>query len=235
MTFATRAFLRGVVAILPIALTLYLIIWLALGLEAVLGGFARWLLPEGWYIPGFGVVLGLGTVLILGVLLQNWAVRQWWGWTESLVEHVPLVRLVYRSIRQVIEYFSGDAADDAQRVVMVKIGEGDLELVGFVTREVFDDLPEGVVESGRVAVFLPMSYQMGGFTIFVSPDQLRPIDMSLEEGLEFALTAGVSIHPKPTEPGSPPWQRTPSSRNGVQKHKTRRVDHDDAPRVDAQS
>jgi len=195
MNWTARVFLKGLLAILPIAITLFLIYWLASALERVLGAAVRWALPEGWYVPGMGVVVGITLILALGVLLQTWLIRRVWRWGESLLDMVPLVRFFYRAIKQVVDYLSGAATDEAQQVVVASIGDPPVELLGFVTREDFDDLPEGIGGEDIVAVFLPMSYQMGGFTVMLPRDRLRPIDMRLEEGLQFALTAGVSMRP----------------------------------------
>ncbi|MGH8630174.1 MAG: DUF502 domain-containing protein, partial [Burkholderiales bacterium] len=66
-----------------------------------------------------------------------------------------------------------------------------VRVMGFVTREEFSDLPAGVAGDGEVAVYLPMSYQIGGYTVFMPRSQLREIQMSREDAMRFVLTAGV--------------------------------------------
>jgi len=196
--WTARTFVKGLLAVLPIAITVFLLYWLASGLEAVLGAAVAWLLPESWYVPGMGLVVGLAAIVTIGVLLQAWMIRRIWSYGESLLDRVPLVRVLYNGVKRVVEYLSGSATGAAQDVVVVSVGDPPVEMLGFVTRDDFTGLPEGLGGEGVVAVYLPMSYQMGGFTVMIPRDRVRTIDMRLEEGLQFALTAGVSMTPTPT-------------------------------------
>jgi uncharacterized membrane protein len=63
--------------------------------------------------------------------------------------------------------------------------------MGFVTRREFGDMPAGVGREGEVAVYLPMSYQIGGYTVFLPREQAVPVLMSREEAMKFILTAGL--------------------------------------------
>ena len=89
-------------------------------------------------------------------------------------------------------------AEEQRKAVMVSVGDG-LKLIGFVTRQAFRDLPDGIGEEGNtVAVYLPMSYQIGGYTVFLPRSSVKPLDMSVEQVMRFALTAGMTqIKPSP--------------------------------------
>jgi uncharacterized membrane protein len=78
-----------------------------------------------------------------------------------------------------------------QQVVLVRLG-GDLRVMGFVTRSDLTGLPPGMSEPGNIAVYMPMSYQIGGYTALVPRSSVQPVDMTLEEAMRFTLTAGVS-------------------------------------------
>ena len=71
-----------------------------------------------------------------------------------------------------------------------------MNLLGFVTRSSFDDAPAIPGGDDRVAVYLPMSYQIGGFTVMVPRSSIADVDMSVEECLRFAMTAGVAENKK---------------------------------------
>jgi uncharacterized membrane protein len=80
---------------------------------------------------------------------------------------------------------------------MKKIGKLFLQgLMGLVTRDSFADLPEGIGDETTVAVYLPMSYQLGGFTAMVPKDRIQPVDLKVDEAMQFVLTAGVSSEGK---------------------------------------
>jgi uncharacterized membrane protein len=89
-------------------------------------------------------------------------------------------------------FFSSSDKKPMRRAVMVTVGNTSLRLIGFITREDFGDLPAGIGGDGNVAVYLPMSYQIGGFTTMVPRSAVQPIDMSIEQAMRFAVTAGMS-------------------------------------------
>jgi uncharacterized membrane protein len=72
----------------------------------------------------------------------------------------------------------------------------DVGLIGFITREDFKDLPKNLGDKDKVAVYLPMSYQVGGFMVIVPKSRITIVDMSIEEAMKFALTAGLSTGKK---------------------------------------
>src|SRR5690606_14396222 len=92
-----------------------------------------------------------------------------------------------------LSFFDSTKKKDFSKVVIVKIGGQ--EILGFITREAFDGLPQGIGGPDKVAVYLPMSYQLGGYTIMVNREMVTPVDMSLEDAMKFALTGGVSKAP----------------------------------------
>ena len=89
-------------------------------------------------------------------------------------------------------FFSGSNKPTMSKAVMVAVGNTGLRFIGFITREDFGDLPTGMGGDDTVAVYLPMSYQMGGFTTMVPRSAVQPIDMSIEQAMRFAVTAGMT-------------------------------------------
>lgn len=65
-------------------------------------------------------------------------------------------------------------------------------------RDSFVDLPKGIGQEGEVAVYIPMSYQIGGLTVIIPWSMVEKVDMSIEEGLRFAATAGMAGQQKQT-------------------------------------
>lgn len=81
----SRTFLKGLIAIIPLVLTLYLLIWLAATAEFALGNIFKFFLPQSWHIKGFGFALGLGVVLLFGNFLESRAFRRLFNIFEELV------------------------------------------------------------------------------------------------------------------------------------------------------
>lgn len=185
-----RLFFKGLATIIPIALTLIIVLWLAGIAEDGFGNMIQWVLPSDWYIRGMGLVLGVVLVILIGLLSQVWLFQKLIELGEGILDRMPLVKSVYRATKDFVEYFSGDEGERFSQVVMVRHPELKLSVLGFITREDFSGLPFG--KDGEVAVYLPLSYQIAGYTIFVPKEWCEPIDMPFEDAVRLILTAAMS-------------------------------------------
>ncbi|NNG13605.1 MAG: DUF502 domain-containing protein [Gammaproteobacteria bacterium] len=188
----SRTFLTGLITLLPVVLTVYLLYWLVVTAEAALGSVIRLALPEYLYWPGMGTIAGLLIVFLVGLLMHAYLVRRLFAWGEQILFHLPLVKSVYRAIRDFFDYFSPDKQKDFEQVVAVSIGDTGMQVIGFVTQELPERLPEGFREEGSILVYLPLSYMIGGYAVLMPRSAVRPLDMSMEEAMRFTLTAGVT-------------------------------------------
>ncbi len=187
-----RTFLTGLLTVVPVVATIYLVVWLATTAETFLGRALKWIIPDQLYFYGMGMAAGVGVVFVVGALMQTWAVRKLFEFGEYLLLRMPLVKTIYGAMRDFFGLFSGSAASQAGRVVTVELPGMDARLVGFLMRDDLSQLPDEVAGDGRVAVYLPMSYQVGGYTVLVPSDAVKPVGMSREEAMRFVLTAGLS-------------------------------------------
>jgi len=188
----TRTFLTGLAAILPIAITLALLWWLGTTAEALFGGLLQRLLPEFLYFPGLGLIIGLGLIFAIGVLLRAYVVQGLFAWLEGWVQRIPVVKTIYGTVRDVMNLFSGDLERQFGEAVLVTFPGTEYRLIGFVTREDFQGLPDNLGTEGTIAVYLPMSYQIGGYTMMMPRTRVEPLKLSLEDAMRYTLTAGVS-------------------------------------------
>lgn len=195
----TRTFLSGLFVMLPIMVTLAIVMWLIGVAETVLGGFIRVLMPSNAYLPGMGLIVSFVLIMLVGVLMQAIFFRELIGWMEEQLERIPLIKTVYSAVKDLTGFFSraGGGARRFGQVVLVQMPGVPIRMLGFVTLE---DL--GAVglapESGEeaVAVYLPMSYQIGGYTILLPRSYLTPVDMGVEDAMRFLITAGMSRSPE---------------------------------------
>ena len=186
-----KLFLKGLVVVIPLALTLAIIWWVASYAESLLGGLLARLLPSGWYIPGMGVIAAVAMTILVGVLSHILLFQKLFYWGEGVLNRLPLVKSIYSAIKDFIDYLSPENKASINKVVLVKIPGQHFEQVGFVTREDFSSFPHPLTVDDPVAVYLPMSYQIGGYTLFVPRSCITPLDMSFEEGMRLVLTGGV--------------------------------------------
>ena len=184
-----RILLKGLVTILPIGLTVYLIYWLGVTTEELLSGPIRWFVPDAAYVPGMGLIAGFIVLFIVGLLVNAYVVRRSMHVIENLVMRVPVVKTVYGALRDVTKLVNTSARkSELERVVLVEFGPG--RVMGFVTQE-HATLPGIGTDEDLVAVYLPMSYQIGGYTVYLPKNRIEPTDLSVEAAMRIVLTGGL--------------------------------------------
>jgi uncharacterized membrane protein len=192
LKFITRNILTGLVTILPAALTIYLLYWVAVSVESVLGSMIRSIFPEVLFWPGIGLIAALAVTFVVGLLMNAYVIQQLFARTEQILYRMPLIKSVYKSIRDFFQYFSPTAKKEFDHVVSVSIGDTGMKVIGFVTQAVPEHLPKGFREEDSILVYLPLSYMIGGYAVLVPRSAVRPIDMNMEEAMRFTMTAGVA-------------------------------------------
>jgi uncharacterized membrane protein len=194
-----RIFFTGLLAVLPILITVALAMWLIRAAESVFGGILSALMPQA-YLPGMGLIVAVGVIFLVGLGMQGLVVRQFFDWLEQALNRIPLIKTVYGAVRDLTGFMSGKGGRKFGQVVMVQLPNLPLRLVGFVTVEdlALVDLAD-CAAGDCVAVYLPMSYQIGGYTVFLPRHLVTPLDMSFEQAMRFVITAGLS-RPNETEP-----------------------------------
>jgi uncharacterized membrane protein len=197
-----RTFLTGLVAILPLGVTGYLVYRLLTAADSLFRGIGQQLLPTGWYFPGLGIIVAALVVLVLGAVLEAWVFgRLVLALGNRLVERIPFIKIVYSSVRDLMQFISRPTNDDSRRVVLVTL-PGDIHMVGFITDATpARSVPELSADGEKVvAVYLPMSYQIGGYTVYLPERYLRRLAMPVEEAMRMVLTAGMN---RPREDATP--------------------------------
>ena len=183
-----RIFITGLLTVLPIVITVYFTLWVLGVLEKFFGKQVMWLIPDEWYRTGMGIAMAVVVVFLVGLLMSDLLFRRAFRWAERALLTVPLVRSVYAALRDLLGLFQ-QHKEPALQVVAVDLGGA--RLLGFVTRSEFADLPAGIAREGDVAVYLPMSYQIGGYTVMVPKSAITPVQMSREDAMKWILTAGL--------------------------------------------
>ncbi|HEX7030118.1 MAG TPA: DUF502 domain-containing protein [Gammaproteobacteria bacterium] len=184
-----RIFFTGLAAVLPLAITAAMLWWLGSGAERLLGAAVIWLIPNAWYVPGMGILLGIVLIFIIGLLARAWLFRKIFELWDDLFNRIPLVKTVYGAVQDFMRFISG-GGKHFDRVVMVEL-EG-YRIVGFVTCEDSATLPAPLGDDDRIAVYFPMSYQIGGYTVFIPRNRVTPVEMDMETAMRFVVTAGLS-------------------------------------------
>jgi len=187
--YLSKTLLTGFITLLPVVLTIYLLYWLAISSEELMGNLLHYLLPQSFYFPGLGMLVGLVGVFFVGLLMNAYLVRKLFSLGEQVLYHLPLIKSIYRAFRDFFDFFSPNKEGLGEVVAVTFNG---MELVGFVTQDDPQRLPLSFRDRGCVLVYLPMSDLVGGYTLVVKESDLRPLQMSRDEAMRFVLTAGIT-------------------------------------------
>lgn len=186
-----KIFISGLISFLPLAVTIYIVYAGVTIVENLLGNFLRNVLPENFYIPGFGFLTTLILIFLLGLLLNNFVTAGLLHKLQEKLTEIPLIKVVYSPLRDLMNLFSKNGVNTMQKVVLVQF-DGGKEVLGLVTREHFLDVdPNLRINPEKIAVFVPMSYGLGGYTILVHKNQVTPLDIPVEKAMSLALTAWI--------------------------------------------
>lgn len=189
--FISRYLLTGLITILPIVLTVYLLYWLAISAEAVLGGLIQSILPQADYWPGMGVIAGLVVLFLIGLIMHAYVAQMLFGKLEKLFFHMPIIKPIYSAFRDFLDYFKPKEEQEFEQVVSVQLNES-IKVIGFITEHNAQNLPEGFNDEDSVLVYLPLSYMIGGYTVLMPKTSITPVDLTMEEAMRFTLTAGMT-------------------------------------------
>ncbi|HAC35126.1 MAG TPA: hypothetical protein DCF45_11470 [Gammaproteobacteria bacterium] len=190
-------FLQGIALVAPVALTIALLVWLVTWAEKTFGPMVYAVLPDGWYFRGLGLITAILVTLGVGLAANFFIVRRLVNLTEAALNRIPLVTSLYQALKDVARLFSRDQDEQLGQVVAVDIG--DMRLVGFVTQSKAQLPGEFDDEENRVAVYLAMSYQLGGFTVYVPRHRVTPLNISADQAMRAVLTGGSLEERKKTE------------------------------------
>ncbi len=183
-------FVQGLLVLFPVVVTVAIVLWLATSAEATLGRLIRYLLPAQWYLPGTGIVSAVLLIAMIGLLAKLYLFRELVKLVETLFSKIPLVEVIYTSVRDIARFASASQNDDELKsAVLVSINE-DTQLMGFMTDE--DVRFSDKDADDLCAVYLPMSYQIGGYTVFLPKSKLTPLDMSVQDAMRYLVTAGMT-------------------------------------------
>ena len=179
-------FLKGLLTLLPITITIYLVLWLGRTLDTLFGPPLRLIFAEN-YIPGMGIGLSIVVIFLVGVLVNNYVAAQFFKWLEHQVQRVPFIKTIYNPLRDILQLFTNKESQKKQRVVLIELPGTGTQVLGFVTRDQFSDLPPSV-PAGFVAVFVPLSYAMGGITVLAPRDRIREVALPADKAMQLAIT-----------------------------------------------
>jgi len=186
-------FLNGLLSILPIALTLYIMFLFLSLLDSILGQFIEGL--AGRSLPGVGIAASLLLILLTGFIVTNVLGAKIFEYGEELLQKIPVAHKIYFGVKQLTEAFSPQGKDAFRRVVLVEYPRKGIYAVGFITGTCTGEVQDKTAEE-LSSVFIPTTPNpTSGMLVLVPEQDITYLDMSIEEGLKLIVSAGI-VGPK---------------------------------------
>jgi uncharacterized membrane protein len=216
MTDLKRYFTTGLLALLPIAASVWVIVWLFRWvMDALLAPFfrAQWLaqllamLPDillPWVQGLIGLIVIFVAISALGMLATNVAGRWFLGLVDKFMKRVPLANTVYSFVQGLIDNLNILSAGYFKRVVLIEYPRKGVWSVGFVSRDLTGNI-QNAVPGHHMAVFVPTSPNpTSGFIIVAESSEVLPLDITPEQALKFIVSGGVLMPGAKVEAGPAP-------------------------------
>jgi uncharacterized membrane protein len=177
-------FLRGLIVTVPITAIVATVYWVFVELDT-------WINLEPLLnrrVPGAGIAVTIAVITAVGLLASNFATRWIFAGIEDLLERTPLVKLVYSSIKDLVDAFVNEKKRFHHPVLVALTRGSDVGTVGFVTRGALAEI--GLPD--HVAVYVPQAYNIGGNVVVVPKERVTPLDADPAAVMTFVVSGGVA-------------------------------------------
>lgn len=194
--------LAGLLVIVPVAITLWVLQWIIGTLDQTL-----LILPETWrpdrligfHIPGFGVLLTLAILLSVGAVTSNFLGKKLVVWWDAILNRIPVVRSIYSSVKKVSDTLFSESGNAFRKAVLVQWPRPDVWTIGFVTGTPGGDVANYLV-GDYLSVYVPTTPNpTGGYFVMLRRSDCIELRMSVDEALRYVISMGV-VAPNNTQP-----------------------------------
>jgi uncharacterized membrane protein len=187
----TAQTLRGLLLLVPIVVTVQFLVWLARTIELQLKPVVELVLPPDAYFPGLAVLLFLAGAFALGLATRHVLMRKTVELLEALLHRTPVIGSIYPVVRQITDLLADRGASPDSKVVLVTLPGDAGQAIGLVLLPGGRGAPEWL-PSDCDLVYLPMSYQVGGYSLILPRERLQPLNLKMGEALQMVLMGGVT-------------------------------------------
>ncbi len=188
-------FLQGLIVIAPIAVTVYVVVWLFTSIDNILPNIINAIAPDFLVgedgvtrrLPGLGFVFVVLLVIVIGWLSSLFFVERLVSVLDKVLERTPGIRLIYTSVKDFLEAFAGNKKK-FDKPVLVTVDATEVWRIGFITQREASrfELPDYVV------VYVPHSYAISGITYIVPRDRIKLLNITAAEAMKFVVSGGVT-------------------------------------------
>jgi uncharacterized membrane protein len=188
-----KYFFTGLVLVVPVSLTLYLLVWIFRFIDNILGRFLNVYLQNTWgfYVPGIGFVLFFIVLILVGMLASRFIGHKLFQQIERWFSHLPLIKNIYPTLKQIVLFISAQKEFGFKRVVLVEYPGKGVWSIGFLTNEGFKKVNEAMGKE-MTAVYIPtVPGPLTGNVVFVARNELKFPDIEIGDALKIIISGGV--------------------------------------------
>ena len=191
--------LAGLLVIVPVATTVWVLEWIISTLDKTL-----LILPADWqpdkligfHIPGFGVLLALAILLVLGATASNFFGNKMLRWWDALLNRIPIVRSIYSGVKQVSDTLFSESGNAFRKAVLVQWPREGVWTIAFVTGSPGGDAAN-YLHGDYLSVYVPTTPNpTGGYFVMLKTSDCIELKMSVDEALKYIVSMGVVV-PEP--------------------------------------
>ncbi len=196
MNALRRWLLAGLLVLVPLAVTVWLLNWVIGTLDQTLQ-----ILPVDWqpdkllgfHIPGFGVLLALAIVLSIGAIASNFLGRKLVSWWDALLSRIPIVRSIYSSVKQVSDTLFSENGNAFRKALLVQWPREGVWTIAFQTGVPGGDVANHL-SSDYMSVYVPTTPNpTGGYFVMLKRADCIELKMSVDEALTYVISMGVVV------------------------------------------
>ena len=172
-------FLQGLLYIVPITVTLYVVVWAFQKIDGILP----------FEFPGVGLIIIISLITIIGFLGSAVITSPINAFFQNLLKRAPLLKTIYSSVKDLMNTFVGNKKGFSEPVLVKVYENSTIERIGFITNEDVESLN---IAKGKVLVYMPHSYAISGQLFVVEKKNVSPIDKSSAEIMKLIVSGGVT-------------------------------------------
>jgi uncharacterized membrane protein len=182
-------FIRGLALVAPFYVTV-LIIWSGIEyLDNIIPINIPISKDQTVYLPGLGILIILSSIILLGFVFSTVVPQSFFKFTEGFMRRIPLVSLIYYSIKDLVLAFVGDKKKFNQPVLVTMYKDTGIKKIGFITQ---NDLTHLNIHD-HVAVYMPLSYAVAGELFIVPVENITLLHASSTDVMKMLVSGGVSL------------------------------------------
>jgi len=172
-------FLQGLLYIVPISVTLYVVYWVFTKIDGILP----------FQFPGLGLIVIIALITFIGFAGSTIITSPINSFFQRLLKKAPLLQTIYSSMKDLMRTFVGKKKGFNQAVLIKLYENSTIERIGFITNE---DLSSLGIKEGKILVYLPHSYAFSGQLFVVEKSYITPIDSPSSEIMKLIVSGGVT-------------------------------------------